>query len=121
MSEKTTLVVGASTNERRYSNMAVRLLTEYNHKIYAFGLKEDFIGDIKIHTEWPEKGSIDTVTMYIGVNRQKDIYDNLTTLSPRRVIFNPGTENAELAQILKNNDIEVVMKCSLIMLQGGIY
>ncbi|MCK5845866.1 MAG: CoA-binding protein [Bacteroidales bacterium] len=121
MDNKKTLVVGASTNESRYSNMATNLLINYGHSVYAFGLKEGLINNIQIHTQWPEKGTIDTVTMYIGAKNQENYFDIIKTLAPRRVIFNPGTENYELSEKLKNYGIEVVENCTLIMLRGGIY
>jgi len=121
MNDKVTMVVGASTNEMRYSNMAVKLLTDTGHKIYAYAKRKDKIGDIDIHTEWPKNGSIDTVTMYVGVSKQPDLYDKIIDLKPRRIIFNPGTENHEFANRLKKNGVETIMNCSLVMLRGGIY
>jgi len=121
MSEKVTLVVGASTNGMRYSNMAVKLLSDYGYSVYAYAKRTGMIDNVEISTQWPTSGSIDTVTMYVGSQRQADLYDKIVDLKPRRIIFNPGTENAELANILRNNGIEVVMNCSLVMLRGGIY
>ncbi|RLD44584.1 MAG: CoA-binding protein [Bacteroidetes bacterium] len=121
MTNKVTLVVGASINEIRYSNMAVKLLTNYGHSVYAYAVKIGKIDNIEIMTQWPANGSIDTVTMYVGVQRQFDLYDKIIELKPRRIIFNPGTENTELANILISENIEVVINCSLVMLRGGIY
>jgi len=121
MSDNVTLVVGASTNEMRYSNMAVKLLTDSGYKIYAFAKRGAMIGDIEIHTQWPKKGSIDTVTMYVGVSKQPSLYDKIIDLAPRRIIFNPGTENHELANTLRSKGIEVIMNCTLVMLRGGIF
>ncbi len=121
MERKTTLVLGASANERRYSNMAVQLLNERGHDVYAYAMRPGMINNIEITTEWPKKNSIDTVAMYVSPARQSDLYDKILTLSPRRVIFNPGTENNDLAIKLRSANIEVVMNCTLIMLRGGIY
>ena len=121
MSDKVTLVVGASSNEMRYSNMAIKLLTDNGHEIYAYAKRKDTIGEININTDWPKKGSIDTITMYVGVSKQPELYDKIMDLNPRRIIFNPGTENHEFANKLKEQGIETVMNCSLVMLRGGFY
>jgi predicted CoA-binding protein len=121
MNKKTTLVVGASENERRYSNMAVQMLTNDGHPVYAYGLKSGNINGTEIQTQWPKDTNIDTVTMYVGTQRQADLYDKLKQLAPRRIIFNPGTENHELANILKQQGVEIVMHCTLVMLRGGLY
>lgn len=121
MERKTTLVIGASSNERRYSNMAVQLLNDRGHNVYAFAMRSGMINNIEIKTDWPQKGSIDTIAMYVSPDRQADLYNKIISLAPKRIIFNPGTENNELAEKLKNADIEVVMNCTLIMLRGGIY
>ena len=121
MDKKYTLVVGASDKNMRYSNMAVKLLTDYEHPVYAFGLRKGMINDIEIQTEWPELESFNTVTMYVGPQHQAAYYDRILALSPQRVIFNPGTENNELSEMLKEKGIEVVENCTLVMLNGGLF
>ena len=121
MEKKYTLVVGASEKRMRYSNMAVNLLTDYDYPVYAFGLRKGMINDIEIQTEWPSSEEFHTVTMYIGPQNQIPYYDRIVNLKPQRIIFNPGTENEELASKLKTNGVEVVVNCTLVMLNGGLF
>lgn len=121
--KKHTLVIGASENPDRYSNKAVKLLVNYNHLVLAVGQKSVEIENIKIEKEispnW--KGLIDTVTLYINPARQKDLYKDIINLNPRRVIFNPGTENDEFEMELKSNNIAVEEACTLVLLKIGQY
>jgi hypothetical protein len=64
---------------------------------------------------------IHTLTLYIGPQRQGPYYDTILGLSPKRVIFNPGTENPELYDLLKKEGIEVEVACTLVLLGTGQY
>ncbi len=121
MDNKYTLVVGASDKSMRYSYMAVNLLNDYNHKIFAYGLRKGIIGDIEIQTFWPESEVFDTITLYIGPQNQTSYYERLLQLNPKRVIFNPGTENEELASLFREKGVEVVENCTLVMLNSGLF
>jgi hypothetical protein len=121
MIPRKTLVVGASENEERYSNRAVKLLNKYGHPMIAYGMKEGNIDSVEIKTEWPTDSDIHTVTMYIGSRNQASFYNDIIDLCPKRVIFNPGTENREFYQLLKDENIEVVENCTLVMLNHGVY
>lgn len=117
-----TLVIGASENPARYANKAVRMLRDYGHEVYALGNRTGKIADTDIHKDWPQNTDFYSVTLYIGPSRQSDeIMDNIIGLKPKRVIFNPGTENPAFYQRLKSADIEVVQDCTLVMLQGERY
>lgn len=117
----TTLVLGASPKEDRYSNMAVKKLKKYHHDVIAIGNKEGFIDDTPIQKELTVFDNIHTVTMYIGTKNQDEYYDYILALQPERVIFNPGTENPELYKLLKQNNIEFLEACTLVMLGTGQY
>lgn len=121
MQPKKTLVIGASTNPGRYSFKAIKMLQQYNHPVVALGLRNEWIGEIEIQTNYPKLEGIDTVTLYIGADRQNLYYDYVVGLKPKRVIFNPGTENFVFEELLKKNGIEVVEHCTLIMLGYGDY
>lgn len=112
-----TLVIGASLNEDRYSNKAVRLLTEYQHEVVAFGLKSGVITGVSIDSELKNYENIDTVTLYINPERQKDFYHYIISLKPRRVIFNPGTENDEFQELLTKERIFFEEACTLVLLR----
>jgi len=120
MTKKRTLVIGASENPVRYSNMAIHLLRKQQHDVFALAKREGQVGDVKIETGFPER-EVDTVTLYVGPQRQAEYYDNVLKLKPKRVIFNPGTENSEFYDLLEKNKIEVVEACTLVMLRVGNY
>jgi predicted CoA-binding protein len=116
-----TVVLGASENPTRYSNMAVRSLLRHNKEVVAVGLKEGEIEGVKILSGKPAIENVDTVTMYVGPQNQKDFYDYVLSLKPKRIIFNPGAENEELEKLAAKNGIEVVEACTLVMLSIGNY
>ncbi len=117
---KTTLVLGASANPSRYSNIAVQKLVRYSHAVIAFGTREGLIGNIAITKTWPTK-DVDTVTLYIGPDRQQEYYSAIIALRPRRIIFNPGTENPAFYKLLGKTEIEFEKACTLVMLGAGTY
>ena len=115
-----TLVIGASTNPVRYSNMATKRLLDKDHQVVAYGLKEGKIGSIAITQELPIEG-IDTVTLYLNPKNQEEYYNYLVELNPRRVIFNPGTENPNLINLLKQSNISFEVACTLVLLNTDSY
>jgi predicted CoA-binding protein len=117
---KKTLVVGASPNPSRYGYKAVRQLQQHGHPVYAFGIRKGDIGNVQISDEWPE-GEFDTITLYLNPQVQKEYYDRMISLDPKRVIFNPGTENPEFWELLRGANIEVDAACTLVMLSVGTY
>jgi predicted CoA-binding protein len=116
-----TLVIGASENPDRYSYLAIRRLLSHNKEVRAIGLKKGAVEGVTIETGQPNYEDIDTVTLYVGPNNQATFYDYLLQLKPRRVIFNPGTENPELEDLLKRNGIATEEACTLVMLSTGVY
>ncbi|VAW23996.1 Predicted CoA-binding domain COG1832 [hydrothermal vent metagenome] len=119
--KKSTLVIGASTNPSRYSYLAINSLRQHGHKVIAIGLRNGKVGDVGITAGKPLDGSIDTVTLYIGPKIQSQYTEYVKALNPRRVIFNPGTENKEFENKLKEAGIEVIEACTLVMLSTGQY
>jgi len=118
---KKTLVLGASLKPSRYSNLAINRLVDNNHPVEAVGLREGEVAGIEITTEKENFENIDTVTLYLNAKRQVEYYDYIVSLKPNRVIFNPGTENPEFYEILKNNNIEVDIACTLVLLASNQY
>ncbi|MBI3509139.1 MAG: CoA-binding protein [Bacteroidetes bacterium] len=116
-----TLVLGASENPERYSFRAVNSLLNHNEEVVALGIKEGEIRGVKILTGKPEIKNIDTVTIYVGPKNLPEWYDYILSLKPKRVIFNPGAENPEFEKMCRENNIEVVEACTLVMLSIGIY
>jgi len=119
MSNKKTVVIGASENEDRYANRAVRKLKAYGHDVVALGLREGQIDGVKIHKDKPALENVDTVTLYVGQQNQPPLYDYVLSLKPKRIIFNPGAENPELEAMANEKGIEVVEACTLVMLSIG--
>ncbi len=118
---KKTVVLGASDSPMRYSYLAVRRLKSYDHPVVAIGKKQGVIDDTQIITTHPEMNDVDTVTLYLNPMHQKQYYDYILALHPKRIIFNPGAENAELAQLAKENGIQPTNACTLVMLSTGQY
>ena len=114
-----TLVIGASENPERYANKAVRMLREYQHEVVSIGLREGMIDDVPIQTGQPQFADVDTVTLYVGPQRQDGLFDYVVGLQPRRVIFNPGTENPVFQEKLTAAGIEPVEACTLVLLRTG--
>ncbi|HMU68361.1 MAG TPA: CoA-binding protein [Chitinophagales bacterium] len=118
---KRTLVLGASENPERYANKAVRRLNAAGHDVVAFGKTGDHIGDTKIEREWLPWEDIDTVTLYLNPVHQEAYYDKIIALAPKRIIFNPGTENDAFEALAHKHGIETLEACTLVLLSIGEY
>jgi predicted CoA-binding protein len=116
---KKTLVLGASENPMRYSNIAINRLRSNGHEVMAIGKKEGKVADIAITTAKEDVKDIDTVTLYLNPSHQRQYYDYILSLHPKRVIFNPGAENDELYDLAQTNGIQPVEACTLVMLSTG--
>jgi len=116
----TTLVLGASADPGRYSFEAIRLLRRHGHSVVAIGRSAGTVADVPITMNWPG-GGVDTVTMYLSPARQRDYYGPIVALGPRRVIFNPGSENMEFQRRLEAEGIACETACTLILLRTGGY
>jgi predicted CoA-binding protein len=121
MNKKTTLVLGASENPERYSNMAINRLRTYGHAVAAIGARPGQVADVVFGNEPKAFEDIDTVTLYLSPARQQAYYDYILSLKPRRIIFNPGTENVELRSLAQAQGIETIEACTLVMLGTGQY
>jgi predicted CoA-binding protein len=115
------VVIGASENPARYSNLAVNRLRKYGHPVVAIGNKEGMIGDTAITETTPPVPDVDTVTLYLNPARQATYLDYILSLKPKRVIFNPGAENDELEEALQKHGIQPVEACTLVLLSTGQY
>ncbi len=121
MENKKTLVIGASTNPSRYSHLAIRQLRAHKHDVVGLAKRSGVVADVKIQTEFPKENDIHTVTLYVGAKHQPEYYDKIIGLKPRRVIFNPGTENNEFYSRLNSAGIKSIEACTLVMLNTGQY
>ncbi|QHS60796.1 CoA-binding protein [Chitinophaga agri] len=119
--KKKTVVLGASPNPDRYSYLAVSRLTAKGHPVVAIGARDAQIGDTPVTKEHPVVSDVDTVTLYMNPARQQEYYDYILQLHPKRIIFNPGAENDELAALASSKGIEPVEACTLVLLSTGQY
>src|SRR5687767_14789191 len=113
MAGKKTLVLGASQNPARYSYLAIQRLNAHKHPVVAVGKREGNVNGIPIHKEKLLSGDIDTITLYLNPQNQVEYYDYILELKPKRIIFNPGTENEDLIKLAKKNNIEPYIGCTL--------
>jgi len=118
---KPTLVIGASENPERYSYRAIQDLQKHQHPVWAIGARKGKVGTTPIETTQIDCSSIDTITLYLSPERQKPYYDYILALQPKRLIFNPGTENEELAHLAKQAGILPLEACTLVLLHTGQY
>ncbi|MEL6924785.1 MAG: CoA-binding protein [Bacteroidota bacterium] len=118
---KKTIVLGASPNTRRYAYHAVQRLLAAGHEVIPVGIKKGIIEGIPIRNDQSLIEDIDTITLYINPTIQKSYYDYILSLKPNRIIFNPGTENPELANLAKEKGIETEVACTLVLLSLNEY
>ncbi len=121
MQLKKTLVLGATTNPERYAHRALEMLTRYGHPVVAVGQKAGEVSGVAIQTSPISIDELDTVTLYLNPERQKAYYDYILSLQPKRVIFNPGTENSEFYALLAKHNIQAEVACTLVLLSTGQY
>ena len=119
--KKKTVVLGASENPSRYSFLALQRLRNREHPVLAIGKKRGVVGDVQIEADKKEWKDVDTVTLYLNPMHQKQYYYYIISLKPRRIIFNPGAENEELAQMAIKNGIQPIEACTLVMLATNQY
>lgn len=119
---KTTLILGATTNTERYAYLAAERLTNNNHEIIPIGIKSgEVFGKEIINSKEIPSQKIDTITLYIGAKHQPEWFDYILKVNPKRIIFNPGTENLELETLANAKGIETMEGCTLVMLAANTY
>lgn len=121
MKNKKTLVLGATTKPDRYAFKAINMLVEKGHTVLAIGQNTGEVAGVKIYTKAIPVKNIDTVTLYLNPARQRDYYNYIIEAQPKRVVFNPGTENPEFYQLLELNNIKAEVACTLVLLATNQY
>jgi predicted CoA-binding protein len=121
MSDKKTLILGATPDTSRYAYLAANRLVRTGHTIVNVGIKQGEVAGVPIEKPETLHDDIDTITLYIGTRNQPPLYDYILGTNPKRIIFNPGTENSELARMAKERNIETIQACTLVMLSTGEY
>ncbi|MDN3587008.1 CoA-binding protein [Pedobacter aquatilis] len=118
---KKTLIIGASPDASRYAYKAAHMLTRFSHEIVNVGIKSGEVAGVGIEKQGAVYKDIDTITLYIGPALQPQYYDYIIDTKPKRVIFNPGTENYEFEKLLDKHNIEPMRACTLVLLSTGQY
>ncbi|MBK6340467.1 MAG: CoA-binding protein [Bacteroidetes bacterium] len=118
---KKTVVLGASSKIDRYSNRAVKQLIAHGHQVIPIGFENEKINGLQIETALLPIENVNTISLYLNPKRQEAYYDYILSLNPKRIIFNPGTENRDLEQLAKKLNIETIEACTLVMLSVGNY
>jgi predicted CoA-binding protein len=121
LKNKPTVVIGASPNSERYSYKASISLQNHEHTVFPIGIKTGKINDLDIITNKPMIEGVDTVTLYVGPENQANWIDYVLSLKPKRIIFNPGTENSSFEKIAKEHGIETTQACTLVLLSTNQY
>ncbi len=116
-----TLILGASTNETRYSNIVTKRLVQQEIEVVPIGIRKGEIDGVTILQGMPHIENVHTVSLYLNPKRQEEYYDYIISLKPHRIIFNPGTENIELWERAKKEGIQCLEACTLVMLSTGSY
>jgi uncharacterized protein len=120
---KKTVIIGATTNPSRYAYLAAGMLKEYHHEIIPIGIKKGVVYGASILdiNQRPKVSDVDTVTLYIGPQHQPEHYEYILSLKPRRVIFNPGTENPEFEKMVEESGAQAWEACTLVLLRSNQY
>ncbi|WP_184551068.1 CoA-binding protein [Mucilaginibacter sp. FT3.2] len=121
MADKKTLILGATPDTSRYANLAANRLVGRGHTIVNVGIKTGEVAGVAIEKAEIIHNDIDTVTLYIGPQNQPPLYNYILNTHPKRIIFNPGTENAELRRMAEEKGIETEYACTLVLLSIGQY
>ena len=121
LSEKRTLIIGASLKSIRTSYTAMEMLTDHGVPALGVGLKPGKVANVDIQKglDGIEEGEFHTVTMYMNAKRQADYIDFILGIAPKRIIFNPGAENPDLFNAATEKGIECLNACTLVMLNFG--
>ena len=114
---KKTLVLGATTKPEKYAFKAITMLVDKGHSVLALGQNAGEVAGVKIQTKAIPLKNIDTVTLYLNPARQRDYYNYIVEAKPKRVIFNPGSENPVLEKALTSHGILVEEACTLVLLR----
>jgi predicted CoA-binding protein len=118
---KPTLVIGATNRPEKYAYKAIQSLRFHDHPVVAFGRMKSQVGDVTIENTWDTSWKVDTVTLYLNPDNQQEYCEKIIALQPKRVIFNPGTENPGFEKLLKEAGIESEIACTLVLLSIGQY
>ncbi|MBT7654379.1 MAG: CoA-binding protein, partial [Flavobacteriaceae bacterium] len=111
-----TLVIGASINPERYAHKAIHLLLKHKIEVVPMGIRPGLVANLSIVSPFIAQVNIHTITLYIGASKQEPYFDFILKINPKRVLFNPGTENPKLVKLLNEKGIIWENACTLVLL-----
>lgn len=118
--KKKVVVLGASDNSERFAYKAMKMLDDYGHETLLVNPHlSEIEGRIVIADLDQVPRPVDTLTLYVNPRISMSLKDKIISLKPKRVIFNPGTENPAIEFDLKEAGIETIYACTLVMLSAG--
>lgn len=113
-------LIGASDKPERYAHLAMVMLREHGHEVVLVHPRLKVIDGLPVLADLAEiSGTVDAVTLYVGPANSTGLTSKLINLKPKRVIFNPGTENPALAAALNEAGIASEEACTLVLLRTG--
>ncbi len=116
------LIIGASGKKERYSHKAMTLLQEQGYKVLLFHPKVKTILGQRVINSWDEKiPPVETITVYVNPTILAKMKKAVASLNPRRIIFNPGTQDDDLIAYFQARNIQTVKACTLVMLKTGVF
>lgn len=120
---KKTVILGATDNPSRYAYTAAAMMDSRGVDFVPVGIKKGVVfgRDILDLNHRPPISEVETITLYIGAQNQPEWYEYILSLHPKRLIFNPGTENPELEKLAREKGIEVWPACTMVLLSSGQY
>lgn len=118
--KETILVLGASSNPNRSSYLATKFLYNKGFSLHTIANKKGKIDELELSVQTANITSVDTITIYLNADRQKKYYDYLLSLHPKRIIFNPGTENPEFESLAREHSIDIITGCTIAMFTAGL-
>lgn len=118
---KKTVILGATPDPSRFAYKATQMLSCHGYEVVPVGIKKGKIAGKKILNNYPAIECVDTITLYVGARNLTPLFDYILGLKPKRIIFNPGTENEDLINLADQKGIQAVVGCTLVMLSTGTY
>ena len=118
--KKNVAILGASAKTDRYSNMAQKILVDQGYNVYPVNPGYENIDGVKCYKSYSDiKDEIHSLLIYMNPSRLNEIIPEILFGKPERIIFNPGSEDDEIENLLKQNGIEIIEACSLVLLKSG--
>jgi hypothetical protein len=121
MNNEKILVLGASDNVNRTSYSAIKLLANRGLQVSAIGQRKGNVETVPVYDETLHIKQADVVSIFLTAKKQKKYYNYILSLKPKRIVFNPGSENPELEFLAQKNHIQIIKGCTIALLINGLW